>query len=76
MTLEFCPVALDTQSPDREARMVYREGRLLAVLSCFSEIHGGLSGCWFIEANFGDLPTPDLHTFKGLDEFAHWLGSR
>ncbi|WP_158812000.1 hypothetical protein [Beijerinckia sp. L45] len=48
MTLSFHAVTLDAVSTDREAMLVFREGRLLAVLTCLSDIHEDLRGHWFI----------------------------
>lgn len=72
MAVSFQEVTLDTVA-DREGRLVFRDGRLLAVLSCLSEIHDHLSGHWFIETVFGDVPTPQPPVFESIDQFEGWL---
>ena len=73
MALSFQSVTLDTHRPDREATLVWRDGRLLAVLSCLSAIHQDLAGQWFIEAAFGDLPKRQPEAFETLALFEEWL---
>lgn len=73
MDLSFQSVTLDSASPDRDATLVFRDGRLVAVLSCLSEIHGDLGGRWFIEATFSDIPRRQPQTFGTLAQFEDWL---
>jgi hypothetical protein len=73
MALTFQPVSLDGNAPDRDAMLVFREGRLLAVLTCLSDIHAELVGRWFVEATFGDLPSGHAPVFETLDGFETWL---
>lgn len=72
MTLTFQAVTLDTETPDGEATLVFRDGRLLAVLSRLSDIHDDLAGRWFIEAAFGEVPRPH-QTFETLDTLEAWF---
>ncbi len=71
--LSFQKIILDTSTPDRDAILVYRYGRLFAVLSCLSEIHGDLCGKWFVEATFSNVPDDPPQTFESLDHFTQWL---
>ena len=73
MSLSFQTVTLDTETPDRDAVLVFRDGRLLAVLSCLSDMHGDLAGSWFIEAVFGDTPRSQPQTFETLARLEQWL---
>jgi len=75
MTLSFQAVTLDGNSPDREATLVFRDGRLFAVVSCLSDIHADWAGTWYIEAAFADLPRPQPPTFETLAELEEWLAS-
>ena len=75
MEVEFQRVTLDTDTPDRNATLVFRNGRLLAVLSCLSDIHGEIGGTWFIEATFSELPRPQPQTFVTLQTFETWLAA-
>ncbi|WP_157134596.1 hypothetical protein [Sphingomonas sp. PAMC 26605] len=52
----FVPTTLDSDTPDSEAVMILRDGRLLAVASCLSGIHGALAGHWYIESAFRGCP--------------------
>jgi hypothetical protein len=71
--LLFQAVTLDTDAPDREATLVFRGGRLLAVLTCLSEIHADLAGKWFLEAAFADVPDVKPQAFDTIDHFREWL---
>lgn len=73
MALSFQSVTLDTNSPDRDALLVFRDGGLLAVLSCLSDIHGDLTGKWFLEATFGELPASQSQVYDTLAAFEDWL---
>ena len=71
--LSFQSVTLATESPDREATLVFRDGRLLAVLTCLSDIHEDLGGKWFLETAFPDLPAVKPPAFETLEQFGNWL---
>jgi hypothetical protein len=73
MALSFQAVTLDGTSPDSEGRLVFRDGRLFAVVSCLSEIHAEWAGTWYIEAAFADLPRHQPQTFGSLAELEEWL---
>ena len=71
MVLTFQPITLDTDAPDRDATLVLRDGRLLAVLCCLSDIHEE-AGHWFLEVAFADL-RPAPVTWETLEAFEAWL---
>ncbi len=73
MALLFQPVTLDASSPDRDGALVFRDERLLAVVTCLSDIHDDLAGSWFIEAAFGELPHPQPTAFATLETLRTWL---
>jgi len=73
MTLSFQPVTLDGNIPDCEATLVFRDGRLLAVLTHLSDIHDDLAGRWFVEAMFGNVPRRQTPIFETVDHFGDWL---
>jgi hypothetical protein len=73
MALSFQSVTLDGGEQGSDAVLVYRDGRLLAVLTCLSDIHGELQGRWFLEAAFGTLPQPSPATFADLEAFERWV---
>ena len=73
MRLSRQTVTLDADSPDREALLVFRDGRLLAVLSHLSDIHPDLQGQWFVEAMFGNVPPRRPQVFETPDRFEEWL---
>jgi len=69
----FQAITLDTGNTDEQAVLVLKGGRLAAVLSHLSDLHGDLAGLWFVEAMFGNPPRRPRHTFASPDEFAAWL---
>jgi hypothetical protein len=71
--LSFQTVELDADTPDRDATLAFRDGRLLAVLSRLSDMHDDLTGHWYVEATFGDLPGGQPQTFVTLALFEEWL---
>jgi hypothetical protein len=73
MALSFQPVTLDGTAPDRDATLVFRDGRLLAVLTCLDEIHDDLEGKWFVEVTFGRVPVMHPPVFETIDQFGAWV---
>jgi hypothetical protein len=73
MAVSFQPITLDGNAPDSEAMLVYRNERLLAVLVCLSDIHGELTGQWYVEANFGEMPVVHPPAFETIEQFTKWL---
>ena len=73
MDLSYKDVTLDNEASDNRALLVFRNGRLLAVLSCLSDLHGELAGRWFIEVFFEGTPTLVGPIFETIAEFEEWL---
>jgi hypothetical protein len=73
VVLSFQAVTLDSSSPDQEGTLVFRNGRLLAVVTCLSDIHPELAGRWFVEATFGSVPIVHPPAFETLDQFEDWI---
>jgi hypothetical protein len=62
---------------DEEGMLVFDEDhRLTAVLTRLTDQHDEASGCWFLEAGFGQLDGPDHPTFADLDMAQHWISQR
>jgi hypothetical protein len=72
VSLSFQPVELDTDGYDSEAMLVFRDGRLLAIVCCLGEIHEAEEGKWFVEKGFGRLDGRPAGTFGTLDDFKSW----
>ena len=69
----FEPVRIDSRVGDDDARLVFAQGRLLAVLVRLSLLHGELEGRWFLEAAFNPfLPQPD-GPFATTEDFEAWV---
>lgn len=71
--LEFRPVAVETGSPDEGGRLVFMDGRLVAVFVRLSGLHVPESrGKWSLEAGFGPCPcardVPDVFATPGEAE--------
>lgn len=63
------PVTLPGDFGDEEGVLVFRDDRLLAVLSRLGGLHGELTGKWHIEAHFAPHQRSDLpDTFVSLEE--------
>ena len=75
MSLDFQPVQLATGSSDTEGRLVFSQGKLLAVLTRLSGQHGPDAGKWFLEANFKQPPTRFAPLFDDIETAAEWLES-
>jgi len=69
-------VRLRTGSDDSDARLVFAEGELVAVIALLSDPnHGDLRGLWNIEVDFqGLLITPPL--FSSPHEAVQWVLGR
>lgn len=74
MATSFQDITLDTADGDDRAVLVSRDGRLTAVLSHLSEMHGDMAGMWFVEAMFVSPPFEARHVFTDPQEFVAWLG--
>lgn len=74
MTVSFEPVVLDS-CVDNEAVLVFREGRLIAVVSRLGELHQELAGRWFVETTFDAGQRTPAHPFRDLSEVESWIGA-
>lgn len=75
MVVEFLPVELASRHQVDEARLVLRDGRLIAVISKLEESHGELSGRWFVEACFDGIIDCPRETFDDLAAIEQWVDS-
>lgn len=64
-------VTLDCQD-DGEGVLVFRDGRFLAVACRLGDLHGELTGSWFIEAAVGSAEDWRGATFATLEEVECW----
>lgn len=76
MSLELQPVRLASGNDDTEARLVFVDGGLIAVLVHLSDAHGDLAGMWFLEAWFGLTYRLNQPTFASLDEAQAWIAGQ
>lgn len=78
--LTLRPVRVETGSADEEGRLVFHDGKLVAVLLRLSEQHGDMAGRWFLEHGFGPLDgppsTPCHPDFDDLGTAREWIGRR
>ena len=58
MPLTYQNVQLDTSYGDREGKLVFEDGRLVAVISRLDAFHGEYAGYWYIEMVFPDWDGP------------------
>ena len=71
MAVRLQPVLVETGTRDEEGRLVFVDGRLVAVLVLLSEAHEDVAGHWFLEHAFGRL---HAHlTFPGLGAATAWI---
>lgn len=70
----FEPIPLDSPT-DTEGLLVFRDDRLIAVVSQLSDLHGGSAGCWFVEASFGLSPLTYPEPFVDLPQLESWLST-
>ncbi|MGF3022905.1 hypothetical protein ACQVP2_08755 [Methylobacterium aquaticum] len=74
------PVRIETGSADCEGRLVYRDGRLIGVLTQLDPLlHEdlGVGRHWYLEAVFGRAAAaPQPRPFPSLDEALTWLERR
>jgi hypothetical protein len=75
MTIKFTPVTLDSGAHDNEAMLLFRDGKLLAVLSCLDHIHEEMQGWWYVETIFNGASDPGGRTFRDLAEAEVWANA-
>ncbi|MCJ2086338.1 hypothetical protein MKK88_10075 [Methylobacterium sp. E-005] len=76
LVLQLQPIAVDTNSPDREGMLVIANGLLVAVLVRLAEPEHDNVGSWFLEAGFGRLQGQRVPTFPTLEDACRWLRRR
>ena len=75
MSLTLQPVQFANRHDD-EGRLVFSDGRLLALLVKLSKMHGAEAGSWFLEFGFEELDHPPQSVFPDLDAALHWMLAR
>ena len=76
MSLTLEQVQVSTDSADREGRLVFTDGQLLAVLVRLSDQHTGSAGLWLLEDGFGLAAAKEAPLFPDLDAAVRWLAQR
>ena len=76
LVLQLQPIAVDTNSPDREGMLVIANGLLVAVLVRLAEPEHDNVGSWFLEAGFGRLQGQRAPTFLNVEDAMRWLRRR
>jgi hypothetical protein len=59
-----------------EARLVFVDGKLAAVLIRLDAAQNELAGRWYAEAAFNSLERMSEHTFRDLPEVVAWIEAR
>ena len=74
MTLTFQAVQV-ANGHDEEGRLVFAEGRLIAVLVQLSGMHEevGMAGQWFLETGYGCRLAGEHPTFPDLSAAEEWI---
>ena len=73
MTVELKPI--EVASVDREGQLILSDGALVGVLVKLSNLHGELSGSWYLETGYDGLRDEHL-TFSDLDAAKSWIDDR
>jgi hypothetical protein len=76
VTLDLQSVRVQTGHEDEEGRLVFADGRLVAVLVRLSAQQEGLAGLWFYEHGFGPFNGPAHPTFESLETALTWIEQR
>ncbi len=76
MTLDLQPVRVQTGFEDEEGRLVFADGRLVAILVRLSDQQERLAGLWFYEHGFGPFDGPTHPTFETLEAALAWIEQR
>lgn len=72
--IEFQPVKVATGSADEEGRLVFHEGKLIAVLVRLDDAnHGPALGQWSLEAGFNGVDSVKPPLFANLTAAERWL---
>jgi hypothetical protein len=73
MTVELKPI--EVASVDREGQLILFNGVLVGVLVKLSNLHGELSGSWYLETGYDGLRDERL-TFSDLEAAKRWINDR
>lgn len=74
MGFAYQPVSVRTDSADEDGRLVFADGRLIALLVRLSAGHADLADRWFLEVCFA-TPVGGAHpVFQNIGEAEAWLG--
>ncbi len=75
LTLQAVQVA---NGHDEEGRLVFAEGRLIAVMVQLSGLHEeqGVAGQWFLETGYGHGLSGEHPTFPDLSAAEKWIHQR
>lgn len=72
--IEFQPVKVATGSADEEGRLVFHDGKLIAVLVRLDDAnHGPALGQWSLEAGFNGVDSVKPPLFANLTAAERWL---
>lgn len=72
--MEFRPVKVATGSADEEGRLVFHDGRLIAVLVRLDDAdHGPAIGQWSLEAGFNGVDSAKPPLFANLTAAERWI---
>lgn len=72
MRFSYQPIRLDTDFGDSRSMLIFRDDRLMAILTCLGEHHEQLAGSWYLEAWFSEALTGPRRSFATVDEFRIW----
>jgi hypothetical protein len=73
MTVELKPI--EVASVDHEGQLIFLDGALVGLLVRLSNLHGNLSGNWYLETGYGRLHDERL-TFPDLNAAISWIDDR
>ncbi len=71
----FRPVKI-AASGQSEARLVFFDEKLVAVISLLDEENDEFSHQWFADAAFNGVEQMQYRTFSSLEDVARWIESR
>jgi hypothetical protein len=71
MALELQSVKLALEN-DTDGRLVFADGRLIALLSKLSDQHAENAGRWYLEYGIGKLGFQEAN-FADLEEASRWI---
>ena len=76
MAVTLHPVLVETGTQDEEGRLVFVDGRLVAVLVLLSDAHEDVAGHWFLETGYGFRLAGGKGTFPDLDAAQAWISQQ